>query len=1096
MSVTYLNESTILRDNLSNFKEGNTPLRIDGPNNNRIVLAHNPIDTEKPLTLTIDGVIQDPRSFTVNYYRGLITMTDLTGLDTKTITIDYAYVDRLSTEHVVNGLGLQTYTQNTLKFPNTPIPYGGITQITLFNPNELRLEEGRDYTVTYFDNGQAFTDLRIDFIIGGFSILNRYPSSTDIIKISHQYTPTIGDITTDSSHSMLDVRMKKAITDTWAVSTEIANTQYHFSKSSEYAQETFTAQPSDAIYRLKNAPVENNSEMVFINGFSQTRDTDYTINYEQGTIVFINKTIANGQKVAVSYHYFLNNTPNSNNVNAYVILSELSPLPTVTISNKYNYVDPNFIPIGNPNITKGTVLATHRIAWQPNPEESASVTYQSERIVDPTYHTIYTKNHYLSQFNINVFGAKTTHDIQFDDITSTKNYKENPKKLLTYSNAIRYDIDDDTVSVESSLSQINEQLSPDIQLNSALASTKIAYLNRYTLGKWIQKAHIRPYWGASVDQNNTKTADMYQKKAIESIGFESTMTILNEGTQAVTRFDKQTHTTQFLGQDPLTDTYYNYASTAFLSPYPWINASIGVNHDETINPIPGQEGRVEDRQGYTITQLNNHAGLTFLKLPMAIVQPFMGSTSSASYTRTNRRDNNATTVYEENRIVSQLNQFTPLNGLVFSKVGIEQFTSHTRDSMEKNDQRYYEADSTFRAIQSQATYKPPYRVMNRFAFDGSITYNASDLLSQTQLTSGSTQTKTQVLLNQHSMGMTITPPSISLWLTTLTNPLLRIEKKSKTSIDASLITSTDVSNNQTIVNNADLNAMIYKLQSTVWGRIQLTTNHEQNKNYYNRNKLRTALGSLYRESQMVNHAIDWSLFRIKNTEFVQFDALIQYKNDAINRGPTTLIRDYTNRLQIDAQLAKHRSEWPISRLISLTGDIEGQAFTQTATSKTSAATIQYFQQLTGASGIIVRPFSGFEFTYTRRFKSLVSPSRSRVRGDQDMYKVTYNPITYKNVQIQLSLSQETNWGFGFNTLQNDQLLQTSDESYAIAVVERDDRVYLGSLITTITLPITTYKYVDSVTLTGEGYIKNIIDHVNPANAIMINGFVFNLRLNL
>ena len=85
--------------------------------------------------------------------------------------------------------------------------------------------------------------------------------------------------------------------------------------------------------------------MVFtFNGFSQTKDIDYFINYEKGEVTFINKTIPDNQKVEILIPLLQIRYPKQKNVNAYSIESIYKPNKEFNIISKYNIVDPNFIP--------------------------------------------------------------------------------------------------------------------------------------------------------------------------------------------------------------------------------------------------------------------------------------------------------------------------------------------------------------------------------------------------------------------------------------------------------------------------------------------------------------------------------------------------------------------------------------------------------------------------------------------------------------------------------------------------------------------------------------------------------------------------------
>ena len=67
---------------------------------------------------------------------------------------------------------------------------------------------------------------------------------------------------------------------------------------------------------------------------------------------------------------------------------------------------------------------------------------------------------------------------------------------------------------------------------------------------------------------------------------------------------------------------------------------------------------------------------------------------------------------------------------------------------------------------------------------------------------------------------------------------------------------------------------------------------------------------------------------------------------------------------------------------------------------------------------------------------------------------------------------------------------------SIQIVPRNDELYLGSLNLNITLPIKNSEHLEKVIISGEGYYKKIVDLINPKNSLMINGLLFNVRIEL
>ena len=48
---------------------------------------------------------------------------------------------------------------------------------------------------------------------------------------------------------------------------------------------------------------------------------------------------------------------------------------------------------------------------------------------------------------------ETSHEIQYDDVVSSQNYKENTKKIIKYENNIDYGLSDDKISLTNSYAQ-------------------------------------------------------------------------------------------------------------------------------------------------------------------------------------------------------------------------------------------------------------------------------------------------------------------------------------------------------------------------------------------------------------------------------------------------------------------------------------------------------------------------------------------------------------------------------------------------------------------------------------------------------------------
>ena len=166
ISVTHINESTSVRDDITVAREDYSPSEISGDSGNIIVLTDNPIDASKTISVRINDELIDESNYSVNHYEGTITLNSMTGITQDSVSLDYYYLTSLPTEHSIKGQSLQSYNQDQIEFRSLPIKYNGISQITVYIPDETILEKDRDYTVTYLNDGMDFTDIQVEFILG------------------------------------------------------------------------------------------------------------------------------------------------------------------------------------------------------------------------------------------------------------------------------------------------------------------------------------------------------------------------------------------------------------------------------------------------------------------------------------------------------------------------------------------------------------------------------------------------------------------------------------------------------------------------------------------------------------------------------------------------------------------------------------------------------------------------------------------------------------------------------------------------------------------------------------------------------------------
>ena len=65
-----------------------------------------------------------------------------------------------------------------------------------------------------------------------------------------------------------------------------------------------------------------------------------------------------------------------------------------------------------------------------SPSEQVSFAYNNETIEDVNKQEKYSRHSYSSKLQLHALQFQTTHELRYDDITSSQNYKETPKKLF------------------------------------------------------------------------------------------------------------------------------------------------------------------------------------------------------------------------------------------------------------------------------------------------------------------------------------------------------------------------------------------------------------------------------------------------------------------------------------------------------------------------------------------------------------------------------------------------------------------------------------------------------------------------------------------
>ena len=205
--------------------------------------------------------------------------------------------------------------------------------------------------------------------------------------------------------------------------------------------------------------------------------------------------------------------------------------------------------------------------------------------------------------------------------------------------------------------------------------------------------------------------------------------------------------------------------------------------------------------------------------------------------------------------------------------------------------------------------------------------------------------------------MALNLPTITFLLTNIKSPSFRYQTGWDIKKDKNQTDSTDDSLDTLLIDNHSVSKNIYESSFSLFNKVSLKQSASEENAFYNRNKVASAQGSLYKRTLRADNSISYPVFSfLKNTEYVFFESLNQYKTDSINTYPSDLRTDYEELLSLDERIAKHESQLKLFKILSVTGKAEYKDYTQKAID-TNTTTNSFFSQRKGSSGIILTPLS-------------------------------------------------------------------------------------------------------------------------------------------
>lgn len=1133
MGVTYLNENINAQQDKIILSVPTESATLS-PTTNIISTQYYPIVPSEQITVTVGGATIPTSDFSVyNAYLGQIKL--LKAQSSTAATVKYSYKKSFKTNFVFRGkTGIQGgwYT-NGFEFTlrDIPMKYKGLDRVELYTNNgELFLSEGQEYIVDYGQDGQS---VRLQFKTAsdpGYSAsrLTTYPDDNARITMTYFYTPPDSPDQGNLSNSQFDISASKQLTDQWSVASEIALTYLSVSKPRSSGKFSSDGKGiANYAYQLGNSNLVENSEAVFVNGKRVNKDKDYIINYVSGTVKFVNLLPSSLDKILVTYDYFdPNGDANGATVQTWKPATKLATqfrTEDLILVGDYKYIDKDFSPLGDIKDPKGTSILGGSMEWRVDKLDILSFDYHrydkrtglNDRNEDVFFHT----NDARGTAKINFYGLVDTvqtgrYLLEVEDpvsTTSTQNRHATDTLTIEYSGdaAVGPETFRNTVSRGYS-KQIVDYL--DAQNRIISTSERFRFGNQTKVNNvWaLGESTFSPSFEYGKSQTDSSIASnnvmlpqtSYSDRKI--YGFASTHVPLPALTGRIelnreeVRSKAQTQVTDNL--NVLTNNNYSLG----YSPFAWLSTGLNVNHHESESPLVNQKGEISDSRGYQISRLGPHGFFKTLGAEDTAfwMPPFRNSNLSYSRSETDRQENNYKRQYGSARNLYTFNNLELVEGVSMKVLSYEVQTAHNLN-LEGNSTASQNSNSTdYSRNEAGFGIAPKVWFLNLFNYNlGFETRDNTAINEDLSHSATSNRVTGETPYFRRTQGLSFNPGDIIVPIPYLINMNFgrfsasiqeSYEDKQNTTITEQFPTF-NASNSHRVSISEDSSLIRNYILTSSWAPFNILTfsgGYTKNKEDLSRNINPSNIGTTFKDENIFQVSTSYSplSFLSFNAGF-QAGEVSQYRSPTINVSQSDIEQGLVqNNSAIATDFLYNRNEsytagvtlTPFS-FISIDGSgTYRQVFSQTEA--TQSYTTSTFRQKIGSTGVTLRPFiTGLSMSYLYSLIFTDDGSGATSQGYSGVTAVTYTPVQTPGFNVSITYTRNDTWGFDLNTLDRALVRQGTGNDSAYQLIERDDTVELGVLSININLPITSSPFIDSVVVTGEGYVKRVTDHLDSTH---------------
>lgn len=1113
IGVTYLDESinqTIEPLTTAVFNE--TP----SVNGTDIFVQNTPLDPSSSVTLLVNNATVN--IVAIDYYHGKLTLA--TPITASNVLVSYTYKKAYLSEVIFQGKdGYQVYNSGSdFSLPKTPAQYKGVYQVTLWGgsdyPKEYTLINGREYEITYANDGQSFQIRFMDSRSNRLSTLKSFPDKNVRIRIKYYYSPDISPNIGNVMQKMAGVTVRTAINENWSVSAEYVKETHNFSKPSTEGSDSSPTRLDSTTFQIKNKNLVEHSEQVFVNNILMTQDTDYWMNYELGQIKLINLTPGPSDNVSVLYKYYATGSTEAGveqNANAIKLASQYQ-LGDITFFGDVKVIDKNFMPIGELAETRGTTGIGGGLLWTLNRKENVFFDYHNRYVyVSPNQagnKDIYlVKTDIASRMNLFLwdtvdFKQEFLYNTQIQDssiMNPTTNRHEIDRLKWSYSPEISFGPDYAVTTLLGQFSQesndfldrehLEDQYNRGVGLKLNLTLPKSSSISKLTFNPYM---FYRANTTAKPD--NTPTAT----DIISNYGFTNEF-IPIDMIKTKTGMDIKNVRKGLDGsQDVMNNNYIQIGVT----PFDWIDAGFDYNHSEAESPLILQKGKIEDRTTYSLRQYQPYGMLQTLKYEKEWwALPLKGSRLATKWSTNSSAENNGKKLFYRNADTYEYRSFQPIPGLTFNRLGWDRNNSFSTSNVQTSSVSSNIATTTYRKLDADITIQPKLLILDLFTYNIKLSDKIETRFNFDQAliaTDNTINRNIPEFSRNHKLGFS--PGNLVL-------PWNRLDfGKFSAAVgedwtDNKDQTETNASSNAngtrtwtTTRDNKNTRMITYETAYSPFNLGDISGVYRDGFGYYNRDINTTLPGTLYKLTK------DWELKGTYSpykflalTANLEKNHIDQWMNPKTDLQIETLQNMFTEKLIINR--LKKAGEALITPIDFFSIKVGLQTFdiNQNSVSASIAENIEIHQDVQILGGII-RPMTDMSFSADYLSKKVSQDNIDKGKSYGIIAKFQYNPKITTHFSVNIISSLEYNIGQDLNYLEMNNVLQGTQKVSTWKIIDRRDLQFYASLSADLEIPITNMQYIEKIIFSATGKIKRIVDYNNAQNSYDIMGLVISGKI--